>query len=306
MGTRTGEREARAARETVLAVHAADRSGIVIRGKDRSSWLNGLLTCDLAKLGLGQAAYGLLVEKKGRIQLDLYVVPARATDALALATPSALRDQALATLDHHLVMEDAELEAADLVFWHLVGPQSQKAADALAAPFSGTLDLLGHGGAFVSAPSAEAEGLARRIAEVVADAGGVVGDDAAWEAIRIERGLPRFGVEVDASLYPQEASLEKVAVSFDKGCYLGQEVVYMLENRGHVKRKLVPLDLEGDDVPRQGDPVTTADGTAVGDVKSAVIGPWSGKPVAIAMVKWAQSKPGTELRVGDRPARVRA
>ncbi|MBJ7454276.1 MAG: hypothetical protein JHC71_19635, partial [Blastococcus sp.] len=52
-------------------------------------------------------------------------------------------------------------------------------------------------------------------------------------------------VEVDATLYPQEASLEKLAVSFQKGCYLGQEVVYMLENRGHVKRKLVPLDLEG-------------------------------------------------------------
>ena len=112
-------------------------------------------------------------------------------------------------------------------------------------------------------------------------------------------------MEVDATLYPQEASLEKIAVSFDKGCYLGQEVVYMLENRGHVKRKLVPLDVDGDAPLAKGDAVTTPDGAAVGDVKSSVLGPSSGKPVAIAMVKWAQSKPGTELRVGERVARVR-
>ncbi len=305
MGTRTGEREARAAREAVFAVQAADRTGIIVRGSDRVSWLNGMITCDVTKLGPGRSLYGLLVEKKGRMQTDMYVVPSRADDVLALAVPATLRDQTLATLDHHLVMEDAELEAADLAFWLFVGPRSREAADALAAPFSGALDLTGHGGAIVAAPAAEADDLARRIAGVVADAGGAVGDDAAWEAIRIEHGLPRFGVEVDASLYPQEAALEKLAVSFDKGCYLGQEVVYMLENRGHVKRKLVPLDLEGEDVPRPGDPVTTPDGTAVGDVKSAVLGPLSGKPVAIAMVKWAHSKPGTDLCVGDRPARVR-
>ena len=56
--------------------------------------------------------------------------------------------------------------------------------------------------------------------------------------------MPRFGVDFDDKTYPQEAQLEKVAVSFDKGCYLGQEVVCMLEMRGHVKRKLVPVVLD--------------------------------------------------------------
>ena len=78
----------------------------------------------------------------------------------------------------------------------------------------------------------------------------------------------------------------------------------MLENRGHVKQKLVALEVSGDILLNKGDPVTTAEGTAVGDVKSSALGP-SGKPVAIAMIKWAQSKGGTELRVGERAVRVR-
>ena len=94
-------------------------------------------------------------------------------------------------------------------------------------------------------------------------------------------------------------------MSFDKGCYLGQEVVYMLENRGRPKRKLVRLELAGETPAAKGDAVTTPDGAAVGDVKSSVVGPEGGKPVAIAMIKFSQTAAGTELRVGDRVARVR-
>jgi folate-binding protein YgfZ len=300
------ERDAKAARNAVLAVKAADRSGILVRGNDRTSWLNGLVTCDLAQLGPGQGAYGLVVEKKGRIQTDFFAIPTAESDALALAVPSDLRDTILETLDHYLIMEDAELEGVDLAVWQLHGPSARAVVEELTAPFAGTLDLLGLGGAVVAAPASSADTFGEKLAAAVQKAGGVVTDDATSEAVRIERGVPRFGVEVDATLYPQEASLEKLAVSFEKGCYLGQEVVYMLENRGHVKRKLVPLDIDGDEALAKGDAVTTPEGAAVGEVKSSVVGPASGKPVAIAMIKWAQAKPGTELRVGTRVARVRA
>ena len=119
----------------------------------------------------------------------------------------------------------------------------------------------------------------------------------------VRTGAPLYAFNSTASLLP--ASVEKLAVSFSKGCYLGQEVVYMLENRGHVKRKLVPLDVDGAEVPVVGTAVTALAGDAVGEIRSAVLGPTKGTPVAIAMVKWAHAKPGTELRVGDRAARVR-
>ncbi len=305
MGVGEEARGVRGLMDSVIAVPAADRTGIVVKGKDRTSWLNGLVTCELAKLGPADAAYGLVVEKKGRIQTDFFAVPAGASDELALAVPRVLRDTILETLDHYLVMEDAELLPVELAFWQLLGPKAKDVAAELGAPYSGALELLGTGGVVVAAPADGAEPFADRLASLVRAAGGTVLDDAGWEALRIERGLPRFGVEVDGTLYPQEASLEKLAVSFQKGCYLGQEVVYMLENRGHVKRKLVPLVLEGDGAVQPAEPVTTPDGVVVGDVKSSVVGPLEGKPVAIAMVKWAQTKPGTELRVGDRVARVR-
>jgi tRNA-modifying protein YgfZ len=300
------QRAAAAATTGVLVVRAAERAAIVVRGKDRISWLNGLVTCDLAKLGPEDAAYGLVVEKKGRIQTDFIAVPGRTNEGVALAVPEKLREALLETLDHYLIMEDAELEAVELAFWHLHGPRALELSRAAEAPFAGRLDLLGTGGAVVAVPLADADGFGVRLAALAAERDGVIADDATWESVRIERGLPRFGVEVDATLYPQEASLEKLAVSFEKGCYLGQEVVYMLENRGHVKRKLVSLVVdEGGDPLAAGAPVTTAEGAAVGEVKSACRGA-SGSPAAIAMVKWAQTKPGTELRVGDRVVRVKA
>ncbi len=299
---------ARAASASVLVVPARDRAAILVTGKDRTSWLNGLVTCELAKREQGQGAYGLLVEKKGRIQTDLFVVPDAAESTFALAVPASLRESLLTTFDHYLIMENAELALADLVFLVAHGPRANELR--ALAPFAGTIDLLGHGGIVLAAPAAEGAAFEARVAEAVTKLGGVVADDATWDAVRIEHGLPRFGVEFDTTHYPQEAALETLAVSFQKGCYLGQEVVYMLQERGHVKRKLVPLELEAGDVPAVGAAVTTAAGEAVGEVRSATLGPLSGKPVAIAMVKWARALPGTELNVavtdGSRAARVRA
>jgi folate-binding protein YgfZ len=294
----------RALREAVLVVKTPERAAILVTGRDRSSWLNGLVTCDLAKRERGQGAYGLLVEKKGRIQTDLYVVPSEDDETLALAVPASLRESLLATLDHYLIMENAELAPTDLNFVLAQGPRAAELRTL--APFSGTLDLLGYGGVALGFPADSAQELDARLTTEARRLGGMVADDASWEAVRIEHGLPRFGVEVDATLYPQEAALEKLAVSFTKGCYLGQEVVYMLENRGHVKRKLVPLEIEGDAPPVAGAPVTTAAGENVGEIKSATLGPSSGKPAAIAMVKWAYAQPGTELRVMEHVARVRS
>jgi folate-binding protein YgfZ len=306
----------RASRDSVLVVPATDRSAILVTGKDRLTWLNGLVTCELAKRERGQGAYGLLVEKKGRIQTDLFVVPSadEGEATLALAVPASLRESILQTLDHYLIMEDAELSASDLVFFVAHGPRASELRSL--APYAGTVDLLGAGGLVLGAPAADAAALEGHLRRTVATLGGAFADDATWDAVRIEAGLPRFGAEVDATLYPQEAALEKLAVSFSKGCYLGQEVVYMLQERGHVKRKLVPLDLDLDldagagagasvALPAIGTAVTTPAGETVGEIKSAAMGPSSGKPVAIAMVKWAHAKHETELRVGERVARVR-
>jgi folate-binding protein YgfZ len=164
----------------------------------------------------------------------------------------------------------------------------------------GAADFGGAAGALLVVPG---DG-ATKAREAMLEAGAVPGDAEAWETVRVERGRPRWGLDFDETTYPQEAGLEATAVSFSKGCYLGQEVVFMLEKRGHVKRKLARLHLETGDAPARGARVVDEAGTDVGSVTSAVKSPTYGGSVALAMVKRAQAEPGRALRVGDEAARV--
>jgi tRNA-modifying protein YgfZ len=291
-----------AAKLAVLAVPEPDLATLVVTGKDRVPWLNGLLTCDLVKRAEGVAVYGLAVGRNGRVLADLVVVFDEAAERLLVALPRAVVDVLRAHLDHYLVMEDAELSVGSFEAWSLHGPGS---TDALAAArgagaIGGALDRTGLGGAFLLAP-------AERGGEVRAalDTATTVGDAPGWDALRLERAVPRFGVDFDDKTYPQEAGLEKTAISFDKGCYLGQEVVCMLEMRGHVKRKLAALVIDAEVPPSRGAAVTDGAGTAVGEVTSASGSPTlGGKAVALAMVKRAQAEPGQGLIVGGARGEV--
>jgi folate-binding protein YgfZ len=302
-----GKAQVLAAARGVLAVPQPEIATLVVTGKDRATWLNGLLTCDLLKRAPGAAAYGLAVARNGRVLADATVVFDDAAERLFVAVPAAAAETLRAHLDHYLVMEDAEVAAGDgapaFEVWALHGPASQEALRAAlaAGAAGGAVDLTGLGGACVVAPAERAREVAAAIAGVP---GAVVGDAAGWEALRLERAVPRFGADFDDKTYPQEAGLERTAVSFDKGCYLGQEVVCMLEMRGHVKRKLVPLVLDATEPPAPGAPVTDEAGVAVGEVTSAGASPTLGKAVALAMVKRAQAQAGTALRVGSARGEV--
>ncbi len=299
------------ARSSVLAIPSAELATLVVTGNDRISWLNGLVTCDLMKRNEGEARYGLIVARTGRVLADPVIV-VDGSRALVVV-PAALVETIRAHLDHYLVMEDVEVAAGTdgLEPWLLHGPRAEgvlaAARDGGAA--GGLVDRTGLGGAVVLVPRERSAEVRAAIERSVADAGGVVGDDEGWEALRLERGVARFGVDFDEKTYPQEASLEKVAVSFDKGCYLGQEVVCMLEMRGHVKRKLVPLVFESSVPPERQSVVTDEGGAVVGEVTSAALSPTLGTAVGLAMLKRPNADPaavvlvrGTRAKVVDRPA----
>jgi len=294
--------QVQAAKETALAVQHADLAVLVVSGKDRITWLNGLLTCDLAKRAPGSAMYGLVVERKGHVLADVNVVVDEPGERAFLVVPVFTVESLRAHLEHYLVMEDAEVTpATGYEVWWVHGPRSGEALDAARAArgVGGTLDRTGLGGAMVLA----APDVTREVGAAIAGVA-TVGDDAGWEALRLERGVPRFGVDFDDKTYPQEAQLEKVAVSFDKGCYLGQEVVCMLEMRGHVKRKLVPVVLDDGAPPPRGAPVTDEAGAPIGEVTSAGTSPTLGKPVVMVMVKRAFAEAGKRLVVGGASGEV--
>jgi folate-binding protein YgfZ len=296
-----------AARRAALAVEEGDLQVWRITGADRLSWLNGMLTCDLANAKPGDAVYGLAVSQKGRILSDLFVI-VESERALVLVRRAVAASLAV-DFERHLMMEDAELapevEAFSVLGIH--GPRSAALLDAAraAGASGGLVDVIGLGGAVLASPRDRRDDVRRAIDAALAREGGVFGDDAGWEALRVERAVPRFGVDFDETTYPQEAGLEASAVSFSKGCYLGQEVVCMLQMRGHVKRKLAQLVFSEGVAPMPGAHVFDGEGGPdVGRVTSAASSPTLGKPVALAMLKLGLVESGRSVRVDGRPARV--
>jgi tRNA-modifying protein YgfZ len=233
-------------RRTVSVVNIIDPARAILRvtGKDRVSWLNSLATCELKNVAPGTAVYGLFVNRVGKIQADAWFCVGESDVAVAL--PRAVAAEVRAMLDAHLIMEDAEL----------------------------SLDLT-NTIAFGSGPFRISRGPLMTQAALVPWQEG--GDTAAWTEFRMEHGIAEFGADFDKALLPHEASLERDAVSFQKGCYLGQEVVCMVELRGQVNKKLILI--ESDTTLTSGATVKTVAGDDVGTVKSV------GGTRAFALVK---------------------
>jgi tRNA-modifying protein YgfZ len=200
-------------------------------------------------------------------------------------------------------MEDVEFaeRADDVALWAVHGPRAVEvlAAARRSGAVGGAIDRTDLGGAVVFFTGSRVAAARAVIEDAVRQVGGTLGDTLGWQALRLERGVPEFGVDFGETTYPQEAGLEKIAVSFQKGCYLGQEVVCMLELRGHVKRRLASLVLEGGAPPPAGAAVADEAGVQSGEVTSASHSPTLGRPVALAMLKRAAAESGRQVTVGS-------
>jgi folate-binding protein YgfZ len=274
--------------EPVLVVLQSARGTLRVAGPEAKSWLNGLVTCDVLQVAEGRGAFGLALNKQGKIQSEVEIVAANA-ELLVGVSPGV--DEKLAeALDRFLVMEDAELSiVSDAYVWadfHGLGAAALAEAAAHACGgYSAVMAFTAVGGAAVVLERARLLELERFVGRTPALQ---LATDLDWEAFRIEQALGRFGVDFGESDNPHEAALDRRAVSWSKGCYLGQEVVCMQDMRGKLKRRLVALAIETAELPAAGAPVTsTVRGNAetVGEVTSAALSPVTGKAVALARVK---------------------
>jgi tRNA-modifying protein YgfZ len=295
-----GEDELDCAQEGVL-LRPLELATIVVSGSERISWLNGLVTCDLSKKAPGDAAYGLKVQKTGKIEAELWILLG-ADDVLV----GVRRDKAaelVEVFERHLVMEDAEVELDDIgrSWWIAIGQRAAEAADAARAVGARTGTTL-RGGLPTAVIAAQGEGDSVRERVLASCEPALLATEAGWTRVRVEHGIPEWGIDFDDKNFPQEASLEMDAVSFTKGCYLGQEVVFMLEKRGHVKKRLVQLVLEGD--TELGATIESLEGEPQGQVTSLANRP--ARSLALGWVKYKQAADDTELRVLGVTARVTA
>lgn len=292
-----------AARARALVVDQGERGTLVVSGPDRLGWLNGIVTCDVAKVAPGQGAWGLILSKTGKVLSDLYVVASadRVFVSVAAGKAGELRDY----FDRMLVMEDAEIgdRTPEHVWLALHGPEAARAAEAAVAAAGGaygSIDWTGLGGAALVVDRSRAS--AARAALVDLGVPAATPDD--WTSLRLERGVGVFGVDFGPDDNPHEAALDQRAVSWNKGCYLGQEVVCMQGMRGKVKRRLVSLTLGGRDVPAPGAAVVQLDGTEVGEVTSAAWSARLGRVVALARIQGGVLDARDAVTVGGAPASV--
>jgi tRNA-modifying protein YgfZ len=286
--------------EGALLVRERERGVLAVRGPDRAKWLNGVVTPDVAQLAAGRGVFGLLLSKQGKIQTDLLLGAGAAEFLLAVAPGTA--ELALAELDRMLVMEDAEIvnRSGELECFALHGSRAFALAQAAAERRGGTaaeLDRTGLGGALLFVEQAEADAIA---AALVGEGASLASADA-WESLRLERGVGVFGVDYGPGDNPHEAALERLAISWSKGCYLGQEAVFMQDARGKLKRRLSLLNLVGGRAD-SGAPVLGPAGETVGEVTSAVAAGAGG--LALAKVKAPHFELGSNLSVAGAAAVV--
>lgn len=294
-----------AARRAALWVDRPDLGTLLVTGADRLSWLHGILTSDVEKLASGQGSWSLVLTKQGKILADVAVVAGPEETYLGLPSGSVRR--VADWLGQFLVMEDVELTDGSVRYaWAMLhGPRALEIAKRASVDVPGSvcaaIDFTGLGGAAVVSERPNLSKL-QSLASACDGVKVATGDD--WRRLRVERLLPEYGTDIDEQRSPHEASLERRAVSWTKGCYLGQEAVCMQDMRGKVKRRLATVLVSSGEAPATGTPVTRRDGTPAGETRSSSISEILGGPVALAMLSAEASAPGTALVVGGVAASV--
>lgn len=285
-------------------------------GEDRRRFLNAQVTCDVAQLEPGGWTYGFFVSQKGKIQADVTILDLE--DRFRLILPAGRRKAIREHLETYVLVDRVEMEAHEgTKLLTLLGPKAVAPLRALGedAPEDGSFrhlaDVAGaeayvvrqalYGVDAVTLEVADGDAQALS-AELVRGKAAPV-DFEAVETVRVEQGAPRFGAEFGPDNFPQETGLDD-AVSYEKGCYLGQEVVARIHYRGGVNRHLRGLRFEEGDLPAAGTEVIY-ESRGVGTLGTVVRSPALDAGAGLAILH-QRAEPGARVTVGKTGAVVTA
>jgi len=322
--------ELRRLRDSAGLIDLSLRGRLCLLGPDRQRFLHGQVTNDIRRLTPGQGCYACLLNAKGKLESDLLVHCLK--DELLLDVEPGMTPHVQQRLEAYIIAEDVQVVdvAPHYGLLALLGPSAPRVLPALISAsdipgeswtfHAGTHDALGElyvmrqpiagqDGFQLYFPAAAMTEAARLLsASAQAQGGGWVGWDA-LEMLRIESGVPRFGVDMDAANLPPEAGLESRAISYSKGCYIGQEIIARLRTYGQVAKALrgFRLDASPLPLPAHGDKVR-CDGKEVGRITSALHSPTLDADIALGYVRREHNRDGQRLTVvtaaGERAAEV--
>jgi folate-binding protein YgfZ len=333
-----------ALRKTAGVIDLSFRSRICLTGADRVRFLHGQVTNDVKKLRAGESCYAAITTAKGKMESDLNIFAL--ADELLLDFEPGLTEKISRRLEKFIVADDVQIvEAAP--HYGLLSVQGPKAVDVVRAlglfaeipakPFAsvkisdatlGEIYLANNARLFsFPLPAKRGEGEATptgfdlfvpnnslgAVADKLIAAAKVVDGRAvgwtAFETARIEAAIPRFGADMDETNIPLECAIESRVVTYDKGCYIGQEVINRIHSVGHVNKELRGLRLADDlpSLPVRGDKLLHA-GKEIGYVTSAVKSPTLNANIALGYVRCEANQIGNELTLrtaaGESQAKI--
>jgi len=325
--------EYRRLRSAAVVVDRSHRGRMRFFGEKSGEALTGLVTTDVLGIESGHGGYGAALSAKGRIIADLRILAGTGGGSYLIDTPAKAWPGFLAMVKKYVnprvsgYRDDSHAIRDVGIF----GPRSREIVEALTGAGNDALsalepyhhldvvvdgqpvtvlrspDLGGIEGYELFAPFELFDSLWRRAIDAGASPAGL----AAWEVARVEAGRPEWGIDIDDTTIPQEANFDDLgggAISYTKGCYIGQEVVARVHFRGHVNRHLRGLRSGNDDPPPTGAQLIDDGGNHVGDVRSSVVSPRLGG-LAIGMVR-REVAPGAALKAkwetGERRVEVTA
>jgi len=267
------------------------RGLLQLTGEDRVRFLNGQTTNDVATLQPGQSVYSAFVNAKGKMRADANLLCF--ADRLWIDIEPAVASTLAADLDKFIIADDVQVENLEGRFRRhaLIGPKTgdvlrvagleppaepNRFSEISAGPF-GSLILFRHAfGPDLFCEIFCGADHSSRLADSLQAGGARPTEPGAVETRRIELGIPRFGVDMDSNTLPPEAGIESRAVSYTKGCYIGQEVISRIKSVGHVNRRMARLEFSGNSGPIPAASPLTLDSAEAGRVTSCAHVPGRG------------------------------
>ncbi|MCG8586219.1 MAG: hypothetical protein MI757_16045 [Pirellulales bacterium] len=311
------EREYHAAMSEALLFDLSDRAQIEMTGKDAQQFLHNFCTNDITPLEPGQGCEAFVTNLKGRVLAHVFVFVA--DDSVWIETTARAEETLLTHFDRYLISEDVQLRSRTEQFGelYLTGPTSGDKLSPLGIQ-SEPLGLLEqtithHGDRIVVVRRVDVvreQGFLLSVDRTrlvslwkeLTKSGVLPGGAQAFHALRVESGFPLDGLDLSDQNLAQEAARTRRAISFTKGCYLGQEPIARIDALGHVNRELRGLRLSSLPPPEIGDGILAEDGRKIGVITSSAVVPGDDRPIALGYVRSSHVKPGTVVlvRVGDQ------
>ena len=300
-----------------------ERVHLTASGADAKAFLHRMLSNDVAGLQSGQGCYATLLNPQGQMLADLYVLAME--DHLLLETDISAKERVRETLEKFIIADDVTLEdrSQQLAALSVQGPASGqllRAAGAVALPGKELnhtwvkltptspgqddtpvlvvrLSETGEEGYRLVFAVEYAQNLWEALAAQQKTVPWKPVGHAALNILRTEAGIPWYGVDMDERTLPPEAGLEARAISYTKGCYVGQEIIERIRSRGHVNRRLTGLNLSGEALPAAGTKLLS-EGKEVGSITTAVFSPTLRRGIGLGYVRREYLEPGTRLALG--------